>query len=327
MRKKNIFKKYRFAVMFSAVALSAICTPISANAADRSDKSNTGILYAYSDADSDGFNTDSYDYGTDSYDSTTDNYDYSTDTDDSTYSSDYDSDTYDYIFGATDFSQAEKIVDGDVTIIDAEHLLTDTDAVKESMQAFTTYGKAVFISTSEGYKDAASIESVYDDYIGHGEDGILFLIDMNSRQLLVYTDGNVHSVINEAYASTITDNVYKKASNGDYDATVIGIFDMATNLMSGQKVAQPMRAITSFFMAICTAFIISFIIIKIAASGTSIKQTQISNDKIMSRVLFSNVYKHTHEHVSSTSVGGGSSSGGGGGGGGGHSGGGGGHSF
>ena len=304
------------AAMVAAAGLAAPAMSVSAysNIASYTYDFDTDTYY-YGDTDSYDYSTDSYDDGTDSYDGT------------NSYDSTNDTNTYDYVYGATDISETTPIVDGDVTIIDSQNLLQDTDAVKESMKAFTPYGKAVFISTSEGYKNALSLESLYVQYIGHGEDGMLFLIDMNSRQLLVYTDGNVHSVINEAYASTITDNVYKKASNGDYDATVIGIFDMATNLMSGQKVAQPMRAITSFFMAICTAFIISFIIIKIAASGTSIKQTQISNDKIMSRVLFSNVYKHTHEHVSSTSVGGGSSSGGGGGGGGGHSGGGGGHSF
>lgn len=334
MFKKN-FKACLLAAVLSVTVLSAIQPTIYAKASDLTDEDNAyvssesqyaatniyyaqanniygygaGNQYAFSDSDSYDYSSDSYDYDSDTYDST------------------YDTNTYDYVFGATDLSETTPIVDGDVTIIDSQNLLQDTDAVEESMQNFTPYGKAVFISTAEGYRNASSIETLYDEYIGHGQDGMLFLIDMNSRQILIYTDGSVHSVINEAYANTITDNAYKKASDGDYDDTVEAVFDMAVRLMSGQKVAQPMRAITSFFMAICIAFIISFLIIKIAASGTSIKQTQISDDKIMSRVLYSNVYKHTHEYRSSdTSVGGGGSSGGGGGGGG-SSGGGGGHSF
>lgn len=153
---------------------------------------------------------------------------------------------------------------------------------------------------------------------------MLLLIDMNTRRILLYTDGNVYSMINESYANTITDNIYTYASDGDYDRTVEKAFTLATRIMGGQKVAQPMRLITSILTALCIGFLISFIIISLTSSGKK-GETEFSTANIRSQLVNQIFLRHTHEYVSSDS--GGGSSGGGGGGGGGSSGGGGGHSF
>lgn len=214
---------------------------------------------------------------------------------------------------------------GDATIVDDAYLVESERKLDEAMQPFTKYGKAVYVTTSTGYESAREIEPVYDAYIGKGQDGFLLLIDMSSRQILIYSDGNVYNTINESRANTIADNIYRYASKGNYDDMTVEAFTEATNLMSGQKIAQPMRIVTSALLALSIALLLVFLI---AQSATLIFNRQ----KIifsMDRIKVFNVRKNfiRQERIydppsSSSSGGGGGSSGGGG-----HSGGGGGHSF
>lgn len=226
-----------------------------------------------------------------------------------------------YVYGST----VETY--GDVIIDDEAALISDKESVKESMSSFTTYGKACFVSTYSGYENADEIESVYDEYIGYQEDGFLLLIDMSSRKILIYTDGNVYNRINENYANTIADNIYKSASSGNYDAVIEEAFKEATNLMAGQKIAQPMRIITSALMAIAFALLICFLIAQAAAGNFSTSHTEFSMNGV--KILNKRRTFLRTEHIYSPRESGGSSGGSSGGGssGGGHSGGGGGHSF
>ena len=226
--------------------------------------------------------------------------------------------------------------DGDVFIQDDAYLGIDTAKVNDEMQKFTKYGKAAFVTTSDGHETASEIESVYDQYIGAGEDGMLLLIDMTSRQILIYTDGAVKKTITSSYATTIADNVYSKASAADYDGMAIEAFSEATSAMGGQKLAQPMKIVTSILLAVALGLFISFLIAEFSSGAISSSHTEFSMHRVNVYNKRKTFIRENREYAPRDSGGnGGGSSGGGGfsggsGSGGGHSGGsgaGGGHSF
>lgn len=170
--------------------------------------------------------------------------------------------------------------DGDVIIDDEAYLGVDKDKLDEKMQKFTTYGKAVFVSSSYGYENASDISSVYDQYIGLGKDGMLLLIDMTSRQILIYTDGAVKNTITSNYATTIADSVYEYASKDDYDGMAVEAFSEATRLMGGEKLAQPMKIVTSILLAVALGLFISFLIAEFSSGAISSSHTEFSMHRV-----------------------------------------------
>ena len=225
--------------------------------------------------------------------------------------------------------------DADYKIIinDGEDLLSleEENKLKEKMAAITEYGNVAFVSVAQyGYTDDYA-KSIYRSYFGT-DSGFLFLIDMGQRNIWIFSDGAIYRVINKAYANTITDNVYRYASRGEYYECAWNVYDQAQTLLEGGKIAQPMKYISNVFIALVTALLINFAFLLFqrrkesvdygvaAAAMTGVVGVSVLEKKMTRR--------KKSVHVDSDSggySGGGGSSGGGGGGG--SSGGGGGHSF
>ena len=161
------------------------------------------------------------------------------------------------------------------------------------------------------------------------DSGTLFVIDMDQRNIWIHSDGAVYEVITTAYANTITDNVYRYASKGDYYGCASEAFRQIHELLRGRRIAQPMKYISNALLALILALLVNY--------GLVIGFTRLRKPKkeeilasIHRRFDYRNlhaVYTHQtkiYDPVSGGSSGGGSSSGGGGGS---SSGGGGGHSF
>lgn len=123
--------------------------------------------------------------------------------------------------------------DGDVIIDDEAYLGVDKDKLDEEMQKFTTYGKAVFVSSSYGYENASDISSVYDQYIGLGKDGM-----------------------------------------------AVEAFSEATRLMGGEKLAQPMKIVTSILLAVALGLFISFLIAEFSSGAISSSHTEFSMHRV-----------------------------------------------
>lgn len=213
----------------------------------------------------------------------------------------------------TSSAPGNAYADGKVIIDDSEVLLDDEESVAESMQDFTKYGKAAFVSLSAGYQSPSELSSVYDEYIGAGEDGMLLVIDMDSRQILIYTEGTVNKTIDTSYATTIADNIYTKAHDGDYDATVEEAFKEATSAMGGQKLAQPMKLITSLLTAVALGLFISFLIAEFSSGAISSTHTEFSMNRVKVFNRRKDFIRENREYAPqhTESSGGGGSSGGG----------------
>ena len=196
------------------------------------------------------------------------------------------------------------------------------------LMADCSWGGSIFLVTIEDnpYGDAADYaEAYYVDRIG-GESGVIFLIDMDTRQLKFYSDGDYKYALSVSKMNIIGDNIYKMASSGNYYDCAEEAFIEVSHVLSGEKIAAPMKYASNACLAILLALIINYFIVRIASSMSRPSNTEILN-AINARFSFENpnvrktTTTRTYSPRSSSS---GGSGGGGGGGGGGHSGG---HSF
>lgn len=209
-------------------------------------------------------------------------------------------------------------------------LLTNVEcmALKWRMEPITQYGNVAFKTVQENSSSAAAYaESYYRSKFGTAS-GTLFLIDMDNRKIWIWSDGAVYKVITQAYAETITDNVYQYAHQGDYYLCGCEVYDEIYALLKGDRIAQPMKYISNLLLALILALLVNFML----ASYMSKLRAPYDNEILENAsVKFSNTppvptYKYETRHYEPASSGGGGR-GGGGRSGGGHSGGGGGHSF
>ncbi|MBQ6492481.1 MAG: TPM domain-containing protein [Erysipelotrichaceae bacterium] len=221
-----------------------------------------------------------------------------------------------------------------IVIDDQEDLLSSSQEtmLEMKMQEILKYGNAGFLTVSQ-YSDTGSFaKKMYREYFGH-DSGILFVIDMGRRNIWIYSDGAVYRVINRPYANTITDNVYRMATRGEYFECAYNVFDQAETLLKGGKISQPMKYISNLLIATVSALLINFYLLIMQQSSEHkvfdprpAALTTAAGVNVISKRI---VKQRRSRHVESSGGGGGgfSGGGGGGGGGGGSSGGGGGHSF
>lgn len=208
---------------------------------------------------------------------------------------------------------------------DAELLMDDerTELVGK-MQEITAYGNVAFKSIPENSSSTEAFADYY-YYANFGTDsGTLFLIDMENRNIWIFSDGAVYEVVTTAYAETVTDNVYRLASDEAYYECAAKAFEQITALLKGQKIAQPMKYISNALLALSIGLLLNF--------GVAIyltKAWRAENEELLSTVNRKFFYtRPTIEYLSQTKKFSPRSHGGGGsGGGGGSSGGGGGHGF
>ena len=226
-----------------------------------------------------------------------------------------------------------------VWIDDSADLLSEKEekALCADMQPITAFGNVLFVSISENpYSTARYAEDYYYERCP-GKAGTLFLIDMDNRVIQIYSDGSVYRVITSDYAKTITDNVYRYASDGNYYRCASKAYEQIYTLLQGQKIEQPMKYISNLFLALLLALLANYFLVRllsrtrkpgpnellgnvpIRSSYGNLRKTLINQKK---------VYISSSSSSSGHSSSGGHSSGGGGhSGGSSHSGGGGGHRF
>ncbi|MBP5678585.1 MAG: TPM domain-containing protein [Bacilli bacterium] len=217
-------------------------------------------------------------------------------------------------------------------INDEASLLSEKEIKKllEDMKPLTAYGHIGFLSINNNYTSTeAYADSIYHTLFGT-KSGTIFLIDMDNREIYIFSDGENYQTITRSKALSITDNVYKYASRKEYYKCAKLAFEQMDTLLQGQKIMEPMRYVSIGFISMILSFFLTFLYV---LSTTKIKKA--SNSSIVNHCdITFQMDKPTAEKVGEYKVysppsdsGGGGSSGGGGGGGGGSSGGGGGHSF
>ena len=92
-------------------------------------------------------------------------------------------------------------------------------------------------------------------------DYTVFCIDMNSRRIGIYSSDAIHKVITTGKANTITDNIYKDATRGDYASCARKAFEQMEAVLEGRKIAEPMKYISNAMVAVAGAILLAYLII------------------------------------------------------------------
>jgi len=154
-----------------------------------------------------------------------------------------------------------------VVLEDSAQLLDESEEEELAvlMQEVTAYGNAAFKTTDQ---NAGSTEAYARQYYREqfGTDsGILFLIDMDNRTIWIHSDGAVYRVITKSYADTITDNVYRYATDGEYYRCGAEAFTQITELLEGNRIAQPMKYISNALLAVIMALLLNYGLVSVFA--------------------------------------------------------------
>lgn len=223
-------------------------------------------------------------------------------------------------------------------LLDDSDLLSSSEEtqVKEAMIPLTKYGNIAFVSGEGSYSAASTAKELLEDSFPNGSASLL-LIDMYNREIRIQSSGSLYKTINNHVADSITDNIYRYASNGDFGKTATMAFRQMNAKMEGRFVETPMRWISNLFLAAALALLLNFLWLitgkrnETAAAGAILAAmapdfiiAQRRKDLISQNKLY---VPRSSGSSGGSSGGGGGFSGGGFSGGGGHSSGGGGHRF
>ena len=190
------------------------------------------------------------------------------------------------------------------------------------MELVLEYGNAIVYTTSldAGADYERNAEQIYYEAFGR-EPGVIFQIDMGNRKLTLSFSTGMEDQIG-SQRSSIVDNIYRYASDGDYGRCCNECFYQIYTVLNNGRIAHTMKYINNALLAVLLALVINFVIIfigatrkksvgsrLIAGSGVSLRLKDVSVSK-------GNVTKR-YSPRSSSSGGSGSSGGSSGGGGGG----------
>ena len=110
--------------------------------------------------------------------------------------------------------------------------------------SLSRYVDAGFVTTTN---PGGSTESFCNAYVNRefGSDpAVIFAIDMNNRNIYVYANQAGLSVISQADARAITDNIYQYASRGEYYECADAAFSQILAKCQGGGIARPVKHIT-----------------------------------------------------------------------------------
>lgn len=218
------------------------------------------------------------------------------------------------------------VIDDDAGLLDE----AEYDGVMATMAPITAYCNVGFYTyggTSRDYVLDKAKTWAAEEF---GTSCTLFIIDMATRQLAVWSSSDVQKTLTQAKAYTITDNIYSYASRKQYAACAEGAFNQMYRVLKGEKVSGPMRLISNALLAMLAAILLAYLFI----SARMEQEVKVSLPEIATAtvgagaVIAAKKLTRKVKHSSSSGSGGGFHGGGGfSGGGGGFGGGGGSHGF
>ena len=151
---------------------------------------------------------------------------------------------------------------GTLLVVDDARLLSEKekDRLINDYSAITEYMGAAFISTNYSPGSTASYAEQCAIQYYHNDPAVLFLIDMDDREIYVYANGTAQKMISKADARAITDNIYKSASRGDYYECADGAFRQIYAKCTGQRLARPVKHVTNALIALLAGVMINYFI-------------------------------------------------------------------
>ena len=215
---------------------------------------------------------------------------------------------------------------GTVIIDDQADLLTaeEESKLQADYAGILEYMDVAFVSRDVV---SGSTESYARSYVngnfGSGPASIFF-IDMDNREIYIFSNAAGLRILNKADARAITDNIYKLASAGNYYGCADQAFSQMLAKCRGEKLARPVKHITNAMIAVLFGILLNYFVVAWSRKPRKERQTQgleklspVRQMAVMPGILLAAPIVIASRRVSRNSGSGGS--GGGGGGGGGHS--------
>lgn len=168
----------------------------------------------------------------------------------------------------------------EIYIEDNANLLSpeEEENLSEVMQPISTYGNVAFLSTeTNSYTSSERYAQNYGNSKFGQDSYTLFLIDMDNREICIYSNGEIYKTITRSYADTITDNVYTYASEQKYYLCAYHAFEQINTLLSGQSIAQPMKYISNLLLAIVLALLINYSIVMAMSRSKKAEDQELLN--------------------------------------------------
>lgn len=161
-------------------------------------------------------------------------------------------------------------------VYDDAELFTMEEAQQlyEDLYELTQISNAMILTVTKnpfGYSESSTryekdlCSSVYDQFYGRMpngqyENGIIFLIDMDTRWLYIYREGEVKNELTEGKCDSITDNAYSYAGSGDYFRCAERSIAQINTVINGGAIFEPMKIVSNLLIAMTICFIITYII-------------------------------------------------------------------
>ena len=190
------------------------------------------------------------------------------------------------------------------------------DMLAESMKQVTAYSDAAFV-TVDADVDWYNLKQYAGDYLYSmfGNNGVLLMINMSTmnrdnRSLEMVADGPAYEVIDAKVCETIADNIYRYAGNGDYYGCAEEAFSQVFAKFEGRRIAQPMKYICNFILALIAAMFINYLYAKATVRTVKASDSDVivnTNRRFAAGNFKRVLTNQTRQYVSSSS----SSSGGG----------------
>ena len=149
------------------------------------------------------------------------------------------------------------MIEDDANLLDA----AEYNSVLETMQGITDYCHAGLYTYGGSSRDYVMDKAKAWGNSTFSGDYTLFIIDMATRQLAVYSSERIYRTITQAKAYTITDNVYSYASRKQYATCAMTAFNQMHRTLKGETVTGPMRYISNALLALLGAILLAYLLI------------------------------------------------------------------
>lgn len=207
----------------------------------------------------------------------TDDYDYDYDTYSDTDSSDSGI-TNTALTGTNNSTGYEYILDDSADFID--------DALEDnlisSLKDTTKYcNVAVVTTTSHPYTSTETFAvNTFESYFGNGSNGVIFVIDRDLNEIYLASEGTTRRTISNSKCDSICDNTYIYATSShdyDYYTCCMETIDQVNTVLSGGRISQPLRYISSIFIALAIGIIFCFMYAIALSRGRKAKNRELMN--------------------------------------------------
>lgn len=176
-------------------------------------------------------------------------------------------------FGAT--KPASK---GKCYLNDGANLMPSEDEaqVQEAMEKLSEYGNVAVVTTnSVAGTTAAYASDKYGSLFGT-ESGLLFVIDMDNREIWIETDGYIGRYLTRGKCRTIADNVYVYASAANYAKCAILTLEQALDVMEGRQIPETMAHMSNAVLAVLAGLLINFVVLRMLNRKPEVSTTELT---------------------------------------------------